>query len=208
MLANDFEDGPVDYIGRFGTTTRGSSTDSHHTREKWKLVGGRQLPWYGRTLWYGWYVGFQDWLELWCSCSVCWSRLGLTFKWWKDKEGCDEDTWEDSGRAFDIRCRFNGTCRKTSINRSIESIDKALTLTEALRGATMAQEVRAVVWQSKGSQTTATLGMSKCPRARHLTPNCSWRAGWYLAWHPIAIGMCVNGWMKASIVQHFGKGAI
>ena len=32
----------------------------------------------------------------------------------------------------------------------------------------------------------------------HLTLDCSWRAGWYLAWQPIAIGvwMCVNGWMR------------
>ena len=42
--------------------------------------------------------------------------------------------------------------------------------------------------------------MSKCPWARHLTPNCSWWAGWYLAWQPIAVGcvnVCVNGWMRS-----------
>ena len=39
-----------------------------------------------------------------------------------------------------------------------------------------------------------------------LTPNCSWRAGWYLAWQPIAVGvwMCVwTGEWEASIVQRF-----
>ena len=52
---------------------------------------------------------------------------------------------------------------------------------------------RAVVWQSEGCRFDPTLGVSKCPWARHLTLNCSWRAGWYLAWQPIAIGvwMCV-----------------
>ena len=67
----------------------------------------------------------------------------------------------------------------------------------------MAQEVRAVVWQSEGCRFDPTLGVSQCPWARHLTPNCSWQAGWYLAWQPIAVGvwmcvwMCVNGWMRA-----------
>ena len=57
---------------------------------------------------------------------------------------------------------------------------------------------RAVVWQSEGCRFDPTLGVSKCPWARHLTPNCSWWAGWYLAWQPIAVGvwMCVNGWMR------------
>ena len=41
---------------------------------------------------------------------------------------------------------------------------------------------RAVVWQSEGCRFDPTLGVSKCPWARHLTPNCSWWAGWYLAW--------------------------
>ena len=65
-------------------------------------------------------------------------------------------------------------------------------------GGNMAQVVRAVFWQSEGCRFDPTLGVSKCPWARHLTPNCSWRAGWYLAWQPIAIGVwvCVNGWMR------------
>ena len=55
----------------------------------------------------------------------------------------------------------------------------------------MAQGVRAVVWQSEGCRFDPTLGMLKCPWARRLTPNCSWRAGWYLAWQPIAVGVWV-----------------
>ena len=68
-------------------------------------------------------------------------------------------------------------------------------------GGDIAQEVRAVVWQSEGWQFDPTLGMSKCPWARHLTLNCSWRAGWYLACRPIAVGVWmgewVNGWMRS-----------
>ena len=54
---------------------------------------------------------------------------------------------------------------------------------------------RAVVWQSEGCRFDPTLGVSKCPWARHLTPNCSWRAGWYLAWQPIAVGVWMCVWM-------------
>ena len=66
----------------------------------------------------------------------------------------------------------------------------------------MAQEVRPVVWQLEGCWFDPTLGVSKCPWARHLPPNCSGRAGLYLAWQPIAIGVCewVNCkalWIKA-----------
>ena len=67
----------------------------------------------------------------------------------------------------------------------------------------MAQEVRAVAWQSEGCRFDPTLGVSKCPWARHLTPNCSWWAGWYLAWQPIAVGVWMRGinctalWIKA-----------
>ena len=49
-------------------------------------------------------------------------------------------------------------------------------------------------------------GVSKCPWARHLTPNCSWRAGWYLAWQPIAVGVWMCLWMgewEAKIVKRF-----
>ena len=72
-----------------------------------------------------------------------------------------------------------------------------------LKGGDVAQEVRAVVWQSEGCRFDPTLGVSKCPWARHLTPNCSWRAGWYLAWQPIAVGVWMRGrnstarWIKA-----------
>ena len=59
----------------------------------------------------------------------------------------------------------------------------------------VAQEVRAVVWQSEGCRFDPTLGVSKCPWARHLTPDCSWRAGWYLAWQPIAVGVWMCVWM-------------
>ena len=59
----------------------------------------------------------------------------------------------------------------------------------------VAQEVRAVVWQLEGCRFDPTLGVSKCPWARHLTPNCSWRAGWCLAWQPIAVGVWVCVWM-------------
>ena len=65
---------------------------------------------------------------------------------------------------------------------------------------------RAVVWQSEGCRFDPTLGVSKCPWARHLTPNCFWRAGWYLAWPPIAVDvwMCVwTGEWEASIVQRY-----
>ena len=65
----------------------------------------------------------------------------------------------------------------------------------------MAQELRAVVWQSEGCWFDPTLGVSKCPWARQLTPDCSWRAGWYLAWQPIAVGEwginCTALWIKA-----------
>ena len=62
---------------------------------------------------------------------------------------------------------------------------------------------RAVVWQSEGCRFDPTLGVSKCPWARHLTPNCSWRAGWYLAWQLIAVGVWMGEW-EASIVKRFG----
>ena len=71
----------------------------------------------------------------------------------------------------------------------------------------VAQEVRAVVWQSEGYWFDPTLGVSKCPRARHLTPNCSWWAGWYLAWQPITVGVWMCVWMgewEAYIVKCFG----
>ena len=67
----------------------------------------------------------------------------------------------------------------------------------------MVQEVRAVIWQSEGCRFNPTLGMSKCPWARHLTPNCSSRAGWYLAWQPIPVNVwirdinCTALWIKA-----------
>ena len=56
-------------------------------------------------------------------------------------------------------------------------------------------QVKAVVWQSEGCRFDPTLGVSKCPWARHLTPNRSWRAGWYLAWQPIAVGVWMCVWM-------------
>ena len=59
----------------------------------------------------------------------------------------------------------------------------------------MAQEVRAVAWQSEACRFDPTLGVSKCPWARRLTHNCSWRAGWYLAWQPIAVGVWMCVWM-------------
>ena len=57
---------------------------------------------------------------------------------------------------------------------------------------------RAVAWQSEGCRVDPILGVSKCPWASLLTPNCSWWAGWYLAWQPIAVDVwvCVNGWMR------------
>ena len=101
------------------------------------------------------------------------------------------------------------------LNHNISSIIMTQLLTNThraccpwfLHGGEMAQEVRAVIWQSEGCRFDPTLGMSKCPWARHLTPNCSWRAGWYLAWQPIAVGVWVCVWMgewEASIVQRFG----
>ena len=52
--------------------------------------------------------------------------------------------------------------------------------------------------QSSGSRRVAgsipTLGVSKCPWARRLTPDCSWRAGWCLAWRPIAVGVWMCEW--------------
>ena len=57
--------------------------------------------------------------------------------------------------------------------------------------------VRRVRKLGTSTVTYPTLGVSKCPWARHLTPNCSWRASWYLAianrrW---CVNVCVNGWM-------------
>ena len=63
-----------------------------------------------------------------------------------------------------------------------------------LRGD-VAQEVRAVVWQSEGYQFDPTLSVSKCPWARHLTPKCSWPVGCYLAWQPIGVGVWMCVWM-------------
>ena len=62
-------------------------------------------------------------------------------------------------------------------------------------GRDTAQEVSAVVWQSEGCRFDPTLGVSKCPWARRLTLNCSWRTGWCLAWQQLAVG--VNGWMRS-----------
>ena len=49
--------------------------------------------------------------------------------------------------------------------------------------------------QSADCRFDPTLDMSKCPWARHLTPNCSWWAGWHLEWQPIAVGVWVCVWM-------------
>ena len=73
--------------------------------------------------------------------------------------------------------------------------------TIATNGGDMGQEVRAVVWQSEGCRFDPTLGVSKCPWARHLTPkllltswlvpcmaaNCRWC---------VNMNVCVNGWMR------------
>ena len=66
----------------------------------------------------------------------------------------------------------------------------------ALVWGDMAQEVRSVIWQSEGCRFDPTLAVSKYPWARHLTPNCSWRAGWYLAWQAIAVGVWMFVWMR------------
>ena len=55
---------------------------------------------------------------------------------------------------------------------------------------------RAVVWQSEGCWFDSTLGVSKCPWARHLTPNCSWRAGCMAADRCCCVNGCVNRWMR------------
>ena len=60
-------------------------------------------------------------------------------------------------------------------------------------GATLAQEGRAVIWQLEGRLDPA-LGVTKYPWAGYLTPNCSWRAGWCLAWQPIAVGVWMGEW--------------
>ena len=68
----------------------------------------------------------------------------------------------------------------------------------------IAQEVELSSGSRRVAGSIPTLGVSKCPWARHLTPDCSWRAGWYLAWQPIAVGVWMCVWMgewEASIVQ-------
>ena len=70
-------------------------------------------------------------------------------------------------------------------------------------GGNMAQEVRAVAWQSEGYRFDPTLATSKCPWARHLTPNYSWQAGWYLEWQPIAVAMWMGEW-EPEIIKRFG----
>ena len=40
--------------------------------------------------------------------------------------------------------------------------------------------------------------MSKCPWARHWTPNCSWRAGQHLAWQPTTISVRMYVWITVS----------
>ena len=110
-------------------------------------------------------------------------------------------------------CKMEGICIKRyaiptwlTWYRCIDEYPQINSLLTSLWGD-MAQEVRAVVWQSEGCQFDPTLGVSKCPWARHLTPNRSWRAGWYLARQPIAVGVWMCVWMGewvAYIVQRFG----
>ena len=59
----------------------------------------------------------------------------------------------------------------------------------------MAQEVRAVVWQSEGCRFDPTPGrvevsLSKTPNPQ-LAPDV---LGWYLAWQPIAVGVWMVEW--------------
>ena len=54
--------------------------------------------------------------------------------------------------------------------------------------------------QSEGCRFDPTLSVSKCPWARRLTPNCSWRAGWYLAWQPIAVGVWMCEWEALIVI--------
>ena len=66
------------------------------------------------------------------------------------------------------------------------------------------------VWGEQTDHQLFVLGssyVSKCPGARHWTPNCSWWACWCLVWFPLpsvgwCVGLvcvwmngCVNGWM-------------
>ena len=44
-------------------------------------------------------------------------------------------------------------------------------------------------------EAQTSYSMLKCPWARDLTPNCSLRAGWHLAWQPIAVGVWMCVWM-------------
>ena len=58
---------------------------------------------------------------------------------------------------------------------------------------------RAVVWQSEGCRFDPTLGVSKCPWARRLILNCSWRARLVpcvAANRRWCVNVCVNGWMR------------
>ena len=60
-----------------------------------------------------------------------------------------------------------------------------------LVAADMAQEVRAVVWQSEGCRFDPTLGVSKCPWARHLI-----LTSWLVPCMAANRHWCVNGWMR------------
>ena len=73
---------------------------------------------------------------------------------------------------------------QTSLFTAFCSLKHALLL-----GGDVAQDVLLSSGKSEGCRFDPTLGVSKCPWARHLTPNCSWWAGWYLAWQPIAVGV-------------------
>ena len=66
-------------------------------------------------------------------------------------------------------------------------------------GGDMAQEVRAVVRQSEGCRFDPTLGVSKCPWARHLTPQLlltSWLVPCMAANRRWCVNVCANGWKR------------
>ena len=72
----------------------------------------------------------------------------------------------------------------------------------------MAQEVRAVVWQSEGCQFDPTLGVSKCPSK---TPNpqlllTSWLVPSMAANRRWCVNVCVNE--KHQLYSALDKGAI
>ena len=114
---------------------------------------------------------------------------------------------KNTGQEVDITSSFMWSCQTYSVNLYIITFIEVVFsnfrssnfFTSQNLGGDVAQEVRAVVWQSEGCRFDPTLGVSKCPWARHLTPQLlltSWLAPCMAANRRWCVNVCVNGWMR------------